>query len=176
MDQVAHMRLSGHAGAFALTPAAHQRLLRYLEDARMALAADPDRDETIRDMEAAIGDRLGALTSTTADPVDDVDMRHLLSEAGPVNSYPSSASEADEPARGPFWCRIVEGKWFGGLCLGIAARGNFRVDWVRTIAIFLGLVTAGLIALVYLALLLVLPSVSSVAEYEQLRDGTLRRS
>jgi len=31
------------------------------------------------------------------------------------------------PARAPFWCRINEGKWFGGICLGISARGGFRV-------------------------------------------------
>ncbi len=57
------------------------------------------------------------------------------------------------------------GKWFGGLCLGIAVRGDFRVDWVRTIGIFLALVTGGLIGIVYLALLLFLPRVETVDEY-----------
>ncbi|MFI7026235.1 PspC domain-containing protein [Micromonospora sp. NPDC049900] len=53
--------------------------------------------------------------------------------------------------RGLFWCRINEGKWFGGVCLGVAAYGEFRVDWLRTVALLLTLFTGGLLAVAYLS-------------------------
>lgn len=68
--------------------------------------------------------------------------------------------------------RIDEGKWFGGVCLGIAAYGGFRVDWVRTVVLLLSLLTGGLLAVGYLALMLVLPVVPTVTDYERQRDAT----
>lgn len=168
MEETKHIRLSGHIDAVALTAAAHERLLRYLAEARAALIADPDADETVRDLEASLGEQLRPLTESSGKPVDDAQMRRVLSEAGAVESQHPTTDTHDGPPRGPFWCRIDHGKWFGGLCLGIAARGEFRVDWVRTIAIFLALITGGLIGVVYLALLLFLPRVETVEEYRRL--------
>lgn len=171
MEPTTHMRLSGHAGAFPLTPAAQQRLVQYLADARAALAADPDGDETIRDIEAGIGDRLVELDAAGT-PIDEAQMRAVLTEAGPVKvdvKVERTTTQRGAAGRGPFWCRIQEGKWFGGICLGIAARGGFRVDWVRTVVLLLALVTGGFLGLVYLVLLLFLPPVSSVEEYHRLR-------
>ncbi|TBL45025.1 PspC domain-containing protein [Verrucosispora sp. SN26_14.1] len=67
--------------------------------------------------------------------------------------------------------RINEGKWFGGICLGVAAYGEFRVDWVRTVVLLLTLFTGGLLAVAYLILMLVLPVVPTVADYERQRDA-----
>lgn len=86
-----------------------------------------------------------------------------------------SANQGGAP-RGRFRCRIKEGSRFGGICLGIAAYGDFRVDWVRTVVLLLALFTGGLVAVAYLILLLVLPVVPTMAEYERRRDqphGTL---
>lgn len=171
MEQVAHMRLSGHADAFPLASAAHRQLLDYLADARAALAMDPDGDEILRDLESAIGDRLRSLLDETSAPIGDLQMAHVLSAAGTVETDHATAPSQREPRRGPFWCRISDGRWFGGICLGIAARGDFRVDWVRTIAILLLLLTGGLLGFVYLALLLALPAVPSVDEYERIRNS-----
>ncbi|MBE1877829.1 PspC domain-containing protein [Myceligenerans pegani] len=171
MESTKHMRLTGHADAFAVTHAAHERLLRYLAEARTALTADPDGDETIRDLEATLGDRLRAVLESSGGPVDDTQMARVLVETGPVQSHhPVGDPSPGRPLRGPFWCRIEEGKWFGGICVGIAARGEFRLDWVRTVVVLLMLVTAGFIGLVYLALLLLLPRVETVEEYRRLRD------
>lgn len=170
MGDTTHIRLSGHVQAFPLTPAAHTLLLRHLAETRAALAAEPDGDESFRDLESAIGDRLATLTADSDQPVDEVQMRDTLAESGPVN-VDRPASGADHAVRGPFWCRIIEGKWFGGICLGISARGGFRVDWVRTVVLLLTLLTGGFLALVYLVLLLVLPPVSSIGEYERLRNA-----
>lgn len=170
MEQTRHIRLSGHADAVALTDAAHERLLRYLAEARAVLNVDPDADETIRDLEASLGEHLRALAASTGKPITDTAMVGVLSEAGAVETQNPQDNIPSGPPRGDFWCRIDQGKWFGGLCLGIATRGQFRVDWVRTIAILLGLVTAGLVGIAYLALLLFLPRVESTEEYQRLRD------
>lgn len=170
MAQTKHIRLSGHADAVPLTDAAHERLLRYLAEARAVLIADPDADETIRDLEASLGEHLRALVASTGEPISDTAMLKVLSEAGVVETQNPQNGTPSGPPLGDFWCRIEQGKWFGGLCLGIAIRGEFRVDWVRTVAILLALVTAGLIGIVYLGLLAFLPRVGSVEEYRRLRD------
>lgn len=170
MEQTKHIRLSGHSDAVAVTDTAHKRLLRYLADARSALHADPDADETIRDVEAALGEHLRALVSSTGEPITDTAMLNVLSEAGAVESQNPRDKSPSGPPGGDFWCRIDQGKWVGGLCLGIATRGQFRVDWVRTIAILLALVTAGVIGIVYLAFLPFLPRVENTEEYRRLRD------
>ncbi|WP_238643881.1 PspC domain-containing protein [Micromonospora cabrerizensis] len=98
-------------------------------------------------------------------------MAGILAEFGPVSSARPSPSPAEKPSRGRFWCRINEGKWFAGVCLGIAAYGGFRVDWVRTVVLLLTMLTGGLLAVAYLVLLLVLPVVPTVSDYERQRDA-----
>ncbi len=171
MEQPVHIRLSGHADTFLLTPTARDLLLGYLADARAALTPDPAGDQTIRDLEVSIGQQLRSLADRTGGPIDDAQMAHVLAQAGAVESPQSFDTSTIRSPRGAFWCRIDQGKWFGGICLGIAARGQFNVDWVRTIVFFLLLLTGGLLGPIYLALLLILPRVETVAEYQRLRDS-----
>jgi phage shock protein C len=174
MEPIKHIRLSGHADAFALTAAANDRLLGYLAEARSALRADPDGDETVRDLEVMLGDRLRILLEDDPRPVDDPQIARILDEAGTVQGQQPTPNPAPSPGqgvRGSFWCRIDEGKWFGGVCAGIAARGNLRLDWVRVFAIIFTLATSGVLALVYVALMVFLPRVSTVEEYRRLRDA-----
>lgn len=170
MEHIQHIRLSGHAEAFPLTASAHDALLRYLADARQALTMDPDADETVRDLEASLGEQMRHMIDSSGRPVDDTNMQDLLSDSGVVQSQEGASGQSAAQLRGPFWCRIDQGKWFGGLCLGIATRGDFRVDWVRTIAILCALFTAGLAGIAYLALLPFVPRVNTIEEYRQLRD------
>ncbi|MFI7080042.1 PspC domain-containing protein [Micromonospora sp. NPDC049903] len=88
---------------------------------------------------------------------------------GTSTTSTESSTSSSRPAS--IWCRINEGKWFGGVCLGVAAYGEFRVDWVRTVVLLLTLFTGGLFAVAYLVLMLVLPVVPTVAEYERRRDA-----
>ncbi|GIF47702.1 phage shock protein C (PspC) family protein [Asanoa ferruginea] len=164
MDEPTFVRLTGHVTAFPATLAARDALRSYLDGARRQLLADPDADEIVRDLESAIGDRLSSFPG----PVTGAEMAAVLAELGPVR--PTVPAARVQP-RGRFWCRIKEGNWFGGVCLGIAARGEFDVDWVRTVVLLLTLVTGGLLGVAYLILLLFLPVVPTVAEYERLRDG-----
>lgn len=167
------IRLTGHVAAFPATVEARHALRQYLDDARHALRSDPDADEIVRDLESAIGDRLSALPGSGEAAVTGARMATLLAELGPVGPAPARTGPPSEAgrSRGRFWCRIDEGKWFGGLCLGIAAYGGFRVDWVRTVVLLLTVFTGGLLAVAYLVLLLVLPVVPTVTDYERQRDS-----
>lgn len=169
MDELISVRLTGHDTRFALAPEAHGKLVRYREDARAALRGDADRDEIVADLESAIGDRLAGLGA--GELITGPQMEAALAEVGLVGSDRAPAYRTAGPPRGRFWCRIKEGSWFGGVCLGIAAYGEFRVDWVRTVVLLLALATGGFLGIVYLGLLLVLPVVPDMAEYESRRDA-----
>ncbi|SCF47204.1 phage shock protein C (PspC) family protein [Micromonospora matsumotoense] len=176
MNDPTTIRLTGHTAAFPATHDARAALRRYLDEAHRGLrgdagTADEDADDIVRDLESAIGDRLSTLTGPALDPVTGAQMAAILTEFGPVSpAGPPPPSVTPRP-RGRFWCRIDEGKWFGGVCLGIAAYGGFRVDWVRTVVLLLTLVTGGLLGIPYLVLLLALPAVPTVIDYERRRDA-----
>ncbi|MGA4730452.1 PspC domain-containing protein [Micromonospora taraxaci] len=172
MTEPVSIRVTGHVAAFSATREARDALRQYLDHARGALRSDLDADEIVRDLESAIGDRLSTLTGSGDDSVTGAQMAAILAELGPVSpARPSSPSPAGR-SDGRFWCRINEGKWFGGVCLGIAAYGGFRVDWVRTVVLLLTMLTGGFLAVPYLVLLLVLPVVPTVTDYERQRDAT----
>ncbi|MCC3282692.1 PspC domain-containing protein [Arthrobacter caoxuetaonis] len=190
-----HMRLTGHSRVFTLTQEAHADLLDYLTEARTALAADPDADETLRDLEASLGDQLDPLYSEANHVVDAAQMTTILNQSGAIMAE-ALEKRVSAPPRGPFWARIVEGKYLGGVCLGIAARGGFNAAWVRGIAGSVAFLIAGILAplgegtpmllflaataIGYLVLLIVLPSVASVREYQRIcerpGDGTVSPS
>lgn len=183
MTDTRHMRLSGHSRVFPLTEDAHSELLRYLSQARSALTREPDGDETLRDIEASIGEQLAALRDDSTGPITDSQMQAVLTQAGTISTE-KSGPDPDTSSRGLFWARITEGRWLGGICLGVAARGSFNPAWVRGIAGVAVFLLAGIlgplgqgipmllflaaVALGYLVLMLVLPPVASVAEYRRL--------
>lgn len=173
------MRLTGHQKPFRLTAIAHRELLSYLADARHELAGDPDGDETVRDLEVSIGDQLSTLGDG---PIDADQMRSTLSQVGPVVSAPSKPDPKGSEDQVPTWCRVLDGKWLTGVCLGVSAATEAKVAWVRAIYVAVTLVGAALLApfsdyvmlvflglsvLTYLALSLLLPPVESVAEYRR---------
>ncbi|GIF64290.1 hypothetical protein Ais01nite_23250 [Asanoa ishikariensis] len=160
MDEPISIRLTGHAAAFPATREARDALRQYVDDARTRLRFDPDADEIVRDLETAIGDRLSTHEVLTGNQ-----MTAILADLGPVGAANPS------PPRGRFWCRIEEKQWFGGICGGLAAYGNFSLDWTRTIALALLAFSGGLLVIPYLILLFVLPVVPTFAEYERQRDS-----
>jgi len=166
-----HISLSGQAGAFPLTADAKRLLLSYLDRARAASAADPDGDDSVRDIESSIGDRLHEALAGGAERVDARTMARILEETGPL--------EPEHPLGGsplPWLCRVDEGRWFGGLCLGLATRAELPVDWVRTVAIFLLFLTGGLLGLAYLVALIFTPPMQTVAQYRSAIAGSARGS
>lgn len=173
MNGPVSIRLTGHVAAYPATREAGDALRQYLDNARRSLRSDPDADEIVRDLESAIGDRLSTLTGSDGGSVTSVQMAAILAKLGPVSPTLPAPPPTKGRSRGRFWCRINEGKWFGGVCLGIAAYGEFRVDWVRSVVLLLSMVTGGLLAVAYLVLLLVLPVVPTVTEYERQRDAPI---
>ncbi|SDK62426.1 phage shock protein C (PspC) family protein [Glycomyces sambucus] len=182
-----HIALSGHSGAFPVTAPAKRLLVSYLADARSAVGSGPDGDETVRDIEMAIGDRLRAELDGGPAGVEEAAMARILAETGPVEPGPDSASATGAAPSGPAasaprapgrslpWLyRIDEGKWFGGLCLGLATRSDLRVDWVRVFAIVFLFVTSGLLGVAYLIALLFVPRMETVEEYRAALEESRR--
>ncbi len=62
----------------------------------------------------------------------------------------------DRPRRRRLY-RIRQGQQIAGVCTGVAAYSDIRIDWVRAVFVLLTLGTAGLFALVYLVMAFVLP-------------------
>lgn len=156
-----HITLSGHSGAFPMTREAKQLLVTYLNDARTAVELGPDGDETVRDIEMSIGDQLRGTLDRDASIIDETTIARMLADAGPV--------EAERPPYGThaLWlCRVQRGKWFGGLCLGLATRANLRLDWVRTFAILFLFLTSGLLGVAYLIALIFVPRMETVEQYK----------
>lgn len=166
-----HITLSGHAGVFPLTPDAKRRLVTYLDRARTAVRENPDGDEIVRDLETGIGDRLQAALDSGATVVDEQTVDGILDQSGPIEA----GAEPPRFRSAPVLCRIEKGKQIGGLCLGLATRTELRVDWVRSIAVILGLFTGGLLILVYLVTLFFVPRLQTVEEYRDLIEQDRRR-
>lgn len=174
------MRLTGHQAPFSLTPAAHEELVRYLAGAREGLAGDPDGDESVRDLEASVGDKLASFCGSA---VSEGQMRSTLRQFGSVVGGPGGPGTNGADVSAPKWCRVLDGKWLAGVCLGVSATTEASIVWVRIMcvavtllagallsafSVYVTLVFLGLVVLVYLTLTLLLPPVESVAEYRQL--------
>ena len=158
--------LTGHAQPFRLDEAAHARLSRYLDRAARRLQADPDREEIVADLERSVGDRLAALPGVADRIVTGTEIDGILDDVGAVDTggdAPGSGSGgwADPDAAAPKrrLVRIKEGQEIAGVCTGIAAYTEIRVDWVRAVVVLATVFSGGLFLLVYIALAFLLPVV-----------------
>ena len=168
MDKTIVINLSGHPERYRLNEDAYDRLARYLDRAATRLEDDPDRAEVLGDLERSVGDKLALLLGSddrlvTADDIDGV-----LEEIGAVDTGREPvADEGRGRRRTRRLQRIREGQWIAGVCTGLAAYADLPVDWVRTLFLFATALTAGIFALVYIALAFILP----VAETRDTRDA-----
>jgi phage shock protein PspC (stress-responsive transcriptional regulator) len=161
MQRVITIHLDGEPNPYRLDEDAHDALSRYLDQARSRLTDDSDRAEVMGDLERSIGakltDRLGSNDRILT--IEDIDA--VLAAVGPVGSgddRPATVG-ADRPRGRRRLLRIRAGQQLAGVCTGLAAYTEIRVDWVRTIFLLLAVFTAGLFALVYLAMAFALPVV-----------------
>ena len=161
MDKTILVGLNGHTEKFPLDAAAHDRLERYLDGAHARLRDNPDRTEILLDLERSVGDRLAGAPggSDTVFGVGHIDA--VLEEIGDVEAGregpAAGAPIAAKPKRVRRLERITTGQQLAGVCTGLAAYSQIRVDWVRTLFVLATVVTAGVFAVVYVALAFILP-------------------
>ena len=163
--------LEGHAGQFRLREDAYDLLARYLDRAAARLQDDADRAEVIGDLERSVGDKLAALPGSSDRLVSAADIDAILEEIGAVDTGRDPVpDEAGAPRRRRRLHRIREGQEFAGVCTGLAAYAELRVDWVRWLVVLATIFTAGIFGLVYLALVFILPVDATRAIHEMERS------
>lgn len=158
MEKTIVIELSGHAARYRLDEDAYDKLTRYLDRAAARLRDDPDAAEILRDLERSVGDKLAALLGAEDRAVSASDIDGVLEEIGAVETGrdPGPREGGAQPRRRRLQ-RIREGQEVAGVCAGLAAYAEVDVDWVRTLFILGTLVTAGILGLVYIALVFILP-------------------
>jgi phage shock protein C len=172
MQTVKQISLGGHPAMFRLNEDAYDVLERYLASARLRLKDDPDHGEVLRDLEQSIAEKLSARLGSNEQVVSLADVNGVLAEVGPVDTGSADPNMAKElPRGGRRLYRIQEGQNIFGVCQGLAAYSNIRVDWVRTIFVMLTLITGGGFLLVYLIMGFVLPVVPTRADYIALHNA-----
>ncbi len=158
MDKTTVISLNGHTRRYSLEQDAYDRLARYLDRAASRLQADPDRAEVLGDLERSVGDKLDVLLGADDRLVTSADIEGILDEIGAVDTgHGPSPEEAAPPPPARRLQRIREGQMLVGVCNGLAAYADIRVDWVRTLFVFATLLTGGLFVVVYVVMAFILP-------------------
>ena len=153
--------LTGHLEPYRLDEAAYARLSGYLDRAARRLQADPDREEIVGDLERSVGDRLSARAGEGDRIVTAAEIDAILEDIGAVDMGERADRWGDPeppPAKRKL-TRVKEGQEIAGVCTGIAAYTEIRVDWVRTVVVLATLFSGGVFLLVYIALAVLLPVV-----------------
>jgi phage shock protein C len=161
MERTMLITLNGHPEPYRLDEAAYGRLSGYLDRAARRLQADPDREEIVGDLERSVGDRLSAHAGGGDRIISAAEMDSILEAIGAVDTG-SGADRWGEPEPPPVkrkLTRIKEGQEIAGVCTGVAAYTEIRVDWVRAVVVLATVFTGGLFMLVYIALAVLLPVV-----------------
>ena len=157
MHKVITVDLVGHPSPYRLQEDACEALSGYLDHARLRLAADPDQAEVMGDLERSIGARLTDRLGSDDRILTAADVAAVLAEVGSVgadDAQPTTPA-ADKTRRRLY--RIREDQQIAGVCSGLAAYSEIRVDWVRALFVLLALATGGLFVVVYFAIAFVLP-------------------
>lgn len=165
MQTVIQVSLNGYSKTFQLEEGAYKALQGYLDQARSRLKRDPDRDEVLRDLEQSIGEKLAQSLRGDSRVINSREMEVVLEEVGAVNTGNGDAADSVPFSRPRRLCRIEEGKWFFGVCKGLAAYSSISVEWVRSIFVIVSVFTGGAPILIYLILAFALPVVRNNEDY-----------
>jgi phage shock protein PspC (stress-responsive transcriptional regulator) len=165
MQTVIQVSLSGHSRTFQLEEEAYRALQAYLERARSRLKRDPDYEEVLRDLEQSIGEKLAKSLRPENRVINRKEIEVVLDEVGAVNTGNGETADNASSARPRRLCRIEEGKWFFGVCQGLAAYSGIAVEWVRSLFVIVSVFTGGIPVLIYIVLMFVLPVVRTYDEY-----------
>jgi phage shock protein PspC (stress-responsive transcriptional regulator) len=165
MRKVTTINLNNNA--YQIDEDGYEALRRYLEDAERALASNPDRAEIMADLEQAIADKCRLMLGQYKTVVSAAEIERILKEMGPVvastadaaaDSTPGAAGTAPSSAPRPRRLfRIQEGKFWTGVCNGLAAWAGVDVVWVRLAFVLLTIFSSGFWLIVYVVLIFVMP-------------------
>ena len=169
MHRVITIDLSGQTRPFRIHEDAYEDLRRYLDRARARLG--PDAEEVLDDLERSIAERLADIAGPDDRILRATDVAGVLEEVGAVDEATGARLTREDqvthgftPRRRKLY-RIREGQDIAGVCTGLAAYSDLKLDVVRTVFVLLALATAGLFALVYLVLMFVLPVAATREEW-----------
>lgn len=170
MERVVAVNLAGHA--YTVDESAYGRLKAYLDCAHAALAANPDRDEIMRDLEQAIAEKCARHLGAHRSVVSDSDIAVALEEMGPVEGA-EAAGSADAPrpsaqeAPSKRLYRLRDGAVISGVCSGVGAYFTIDANIIRLLFIVATLVTGGGAILAYIAMMFIVPSANTREEWAQ---------
>lgn len=175
MNKVTTINLNGNAYQFE--ELGYEKLQKYLAEAKVKLAENPDKDEIISDLEQAIADKCNKILNPHKTVVLASEVDQILKEMGPIeggdgakdtdNSDKNSAQEktsSHENGAPKRLYRIREGEVLAGVCTGLAAYFDADVTIVRIIFILLVLLTHGFGALAYFVMMMVVPYAGTYEE------------
>ncbi len=171
--------------AYPVEDAGYDALQAYLATAEARLAANPDSQEILADLEQAIADKCDTFLGAHKNLITTAEVEQILKAMGPVEvgaepaqatgggaaaearSTPEAASAdrgGPKPRSGPRRLyRIAEKKMIAGVCTGLAAYFGVDVVWIRLLFVLLALLTGGGL-LIYLALLFIVPRAETAEE------------
>jgi len=176
MNKVITINLNGKA--YQLEEAGYAALKEYLDAARAALAQNPDESEIMADLEQAIADKCDARLSPHKNVVTLSEVEAIIKAMGPVEggAEREAAREAAEKKEGPKaprrLYRILEGKWFSGICAGLAAYFDVDVVVVRGLFVLLTIVTGGVWIIPYVVFSFVIPAARTEEEFAEAHGET----
>lgn len=166
MERVVTVNLNGNP--YQLEEPAYDALRAYLARAEAALADNPDRAEIVRDLEQAIADKCAGYLGAHKRVVTAAEMTRVIEEMGPVEGASDDAAGAEASAgsgAAKRLYRIKEGARISGVCAGIGAYFDLDANVIRVLFILAALFTSGFFILVYIAMMFLIPSAHTSAEW-----------
>ena len=156
-----------HGTAYQVDEAGFDALSRYLEQAAARLGDDPDAAEILSDLEHAIGEKCNESLGSHKNVVSAEEVETILAELGPIEGAAATQATSDEPAesgstggatvRRKLYRLKDGGSKLGGVCNGLAAYLDIDVVLLRVAFIALAVLSGGLFAIVWVAMLFLIP-------------------
>jgi phage shock protein PspC (stress-responsive transcriptional regulator) len=170
MNKVITINLNGKA--FSLEEGGYEKLQKYLQEAKTRLEQDPDKDEIINDLEQAVAEKFSRFLTAGKTVVLEKETDEVIKEMGPVQGSQKTDDgvipEKNEPVGSPKRLyRVPEGAMFRGVCTGLAAYFNADVTLIRVIFVILTIVTHGVGIVIYLIMMIVVPTANTSKEKAQ---------
>jgi phage shock protein PspC (stress-responsive transcriptional regulator) len=191
MQRVVSINLNGNA--YQLEENGYNALFAYLDAADAQLKDNPERAQTVAELEARVAELCKTYLSphktvVTSNEIDRI-IAEVAAERGPVPGQPGAdagrasgatgqttsgaagagagSTRSGSSSAGPFVHRrlyqIREGSMISGVCMGLAEYMRIDVTFIRIMFVLFALVTSGWGILAYAALMFVVPRVDTRA-------------